>query len=462
MDSDLYEHAEKGPKNLTIKFVVTSCLLISFLAAVVFFAGYYLVRSYNLQLSALITQKCLQNSIYTHLDDDALNQTESGLIELGTAFKKNAGAKAVVLFNKEGVIVWSSGQSSLLNLSPMEPSILSALPFDFYKNKDVITLNQDFSQFKSWSNILTGDYPLFTQQVSVFSKSGNVIGTARLAVDVKSFLSNALFIAIVLFVLVCISCLLVFYRFYKSLKKVIKTIDKQEKILNENVKNLSDLLDVNQTMRSNIQTASARAVELNEQFLRRVGADLHDGPAQMIGYANLRLSKVAQTDVAKGFGQEFTSIRKALEESLDEIRGISSGLVLPELETMTLEQCMRKVISIHSVKSDAKITQTYSEIPDDVPLPIKICAYRFVQEGLNNAERHGSAKKCRLNVRYRRGSLHVSVKDNGVGFRTSALRNDSVHLGLVGLKDRIESIGGTFQINSELGVGTAIKFTVTC
>jgi len=54
------------------------------------------------------------------------------------------------------------------------------------------------------------------------------------------------------------------------------------------------------------------------------------------------------------------------------------------------------------------------------------------------------------------------LKDNGKGFRTSLLEKDSRHLGLIGLKDRIESIGGSFTINSELGVGTAIKFTVSC
>ena len=115
---------------------------------------------------------------------------------------------------------------------------------------------------------------------------------------------------------------------------------------------------------------------------------------------------------------------------------------------MTLEQCMRKVITIHSVQSNAEVTQDYIDMPDEVPLPIKICAYRFVQEGLNNAEQHGKAEKCKLNVRVTKGVLQVSLKDNGIGFRKSLLNSDSVHLGLIGLKDRIESIGGTFNINS--------------
>ena len=59
--------------------------------------------------------------------------------------------------------------------------------------------------------------------------------------------------------------------------------------------------------------------------------------------------------------------------------------------------------------------------------------------------------------------LTVSLKDNGIGFRKSKLSTaaDGGHLGIVGLRDRIESLGGKLSINSELGVGTALKFTIS-
>jgi len=312
---------------------------------------------------------------------------------------------------------------------------------------------------------------VFTQQVTIFTKDRQPIGTARLAMDVSFFLQNALFMGLLLFTFICISSFVVFYILFQKLKKALKKVDKQQEALDESFQNLSETLEANQAMRANIQTASARAVELNEQFLRRVGADLHDGPAQMIGYANMRMSNIAASDAAEGLGQEFQSVKKALEDSLEEIRGISSGLVLPELKSMTLKKCLQKVISIHGMNSDAEVLENFVDLPNNVPLPIKICAYRFVQEGLNNAERHGKAETCRVNVRYNKGKLSVSLKDNGKGFRTSLLekgpskdptKKDSTHLGLIGLKDRIESIGGSFTINSELEVGTAIKFVVSC
>ena len=93
-------------------------------------------------------------------------------------------------------------------------------------------------------------------------------------------------------------------------------------------------------------------------------------------------------------------------------------------------------------------------------MPIKICAYRMVQEGLNNAHRHGEAEECTLTVGVKNNVLQISLKDDGKGFRKSQLTNDGKHLGLIGLKDRIESLGGKLSINSELGTGTTLKLII--
>ena len=187
---------------------------------------------------------------------------------------------------------------------------------------------------------------------------------------------------------------------------------------------------------------------------------MHDGPAQSIGFAILRLDRVSEDDQSKQFNPDFHEVKQALDSALDEIRGISSGLVLPELEHMTLTQSLQQVVVRHSVNSSTQVSEYYQDLPDHIPLPIKICAYRFVQEGLNNAHRHGQAEKCRVTAHVKNDVLHLSLKDNGMGFRKSELTSEGGHLGLMGLKDRVESLGGDFTINSELGVGTAIKVSM--
>lgn len=278
--------------------------------------------------------------------------------------------------------------------------------------------------------------------------------------DYSQISSGAMLAALGCFVLILLSSFLVYTVTFRLFRRNIQTIKDDEDYLNEQVLQLSSLLEENKTLQRNMKTASSRAVELNERFLRRVGADLHDGPAQSIGYAVLRLNQVNSKEISEKLGHEFHAVKEALNESLEEIRGISSGLVLPELEKMSLEEAVRKVIERHKMKTGTEVKEDYFNLPDDISLPIKICAYRFAQEGLNNAYKHGNAEKCRFTAQVINDVLHLSLKDNGMGFRKSVLNTDGGHLGLVGLKDRIESLGGKLNINSELGVGTAIKVSV--
>jgi len=167
-----------------------------------------------------------------------------------------------------------------------------------------------------------------------------------------------------------------------------------------------------------------------------------------------------QHEDVRQLSHEFHIIKEALDSSIEEVRAISSGLVMPELEGMTLEESIRKVVIRHQSNAKVEVTQYYQDIPEDIPLPIRICAFRFVQEGLNNAHKHGQAEKCRVTAQFKEGVLHLSLKDNGMGFRKSQLGADGGHLGLMGLRDRVESLGGQFVINSELGVGTALKISI--
>jgi len=324
-----------------------------------------------------------------------------------------------------------------------------------------VAIDADFMLSETWLDAPFGKINNLPALIKINDIDGNQLAILKLQSDFSEAINGALFFSFRLFIFAFLGAFLMFMMLYWNFRSGVKTIELQEQKLNQQISRLSSLLSANKNLQKSMKTASSRAVELNEQFLRRVGADLHDGPAQMIGYAVLRLNSVSKEEKAKQFSHEFHAVREALDQSLDEIRGISSGLVLPELETLSLEECLRKVVTLHSVKSDAKIAQYFQDLDVPISLPIKICAYRFVQEGLNNAHRHGQAKKCRLSASLRSNKLVISLKDNGIGFRKSTLNHSGGHIGLMGLRDRIESLGGQFSINSELGVGTALKLSLS-
>ena len=470
-DYSLFSTAEAKKRSLNRRFVIAGLLGIFLIVTALTAGGYYRLQQNTLaemssrvagEMQQLVIRQAVQADqtatveLTEDAQTDASNDVTDDMASLGTAMTRITGVASVSLFDAAFNRVWSSGEELAL------PTEQRATVQDLARSegRSYYVVSHDLLSGVSWWQAMTRAYPLTDLLVAVRQADGTPL-LARVMVDHRAELGIAQTMAVRLLLFLAASTLVLFYLLYYIFQRGIQTINEQEDRLNDQIARLSNLLSANKELQRSMKTASSRAVELNEQFLRRVGADLHDGPAQMIGFAVLRLAQISKHEAAQDLGHEFHAVKDALNQSLEEIRGISSGLVLPQLEQMSLEQCLRKVVLLHSAKSDTEVAQYYQDLPDDIPLPIKITAYRFIQEALNNSHRHGQAKKCRLNAFVKDDVLHLSLKDNGVGFRLSSLSTSGGHLGLMGLKDRIESLGGKFNINSELGVGTALRLSIS-
>ena len=124
-----------------------------------------------------------------------------------------------------------------------------------------------------------------------------------------------------------------------------RVITEQRRALEERVSQLSQLLAQNEDLRLRVQGASGRAAALTERYLRRISADLHDGPAQLLALASLRLGS-ARVGAGADAGEtdEIAQIRSLLDEAMREVRDISRGLTLPEIERMDLAALLGSVV----------------------------------------------------------------------------------------------------------------------
>jgi len=453
--SDLNISSSSKP-NLTTRFVTTGIVALVLIVVGMTCRGFYVLRSTGVEAEGHRAAMRI-SELVGMVGHNASRIEQRHVTMVGQSFKHLNGIGDAAIYSTKLAPIWPKNSTNPLTTA--ERRLSQAL----LANPDQleVVIDQDFTKVDTWIDVLYGNGRQLPLLVKLNDRSGKVFAIARIDYNFEEAMRYARHFGFRVFLFSLICSVLLFLSLYYTFRRGIKTIEQQEEKLNHQISRLSSLLNDNKSLQKSMKTASARAVELNEQFLRRVGADLHDGPAQMIGFAVLRLNQVSKQEPAKHFGHEFHAVREALDDSLEEIRGISSGLVLPELENMSLEECLRKVVTLHGAKSKAVVTQFYQDIPNNIPLPIKICAYRFIQEGLNNAHRHGEAEKCRLSAYVKDDELVISLKDNGIGFRKSKLSHGGAHLGLVGLKDRVESLGGTFSINSELGVGTALKVNLT-
>lgn len=228
-----------------------------------------------------------------------------------------------------------------------------------------------------------------------------------------------------------------------------RTIDDQGRRLSAQVSELKSLLAANEALQARVGSATQRATALNESFLRRLGADLHDGPAQLIAFAALRLDSEAL--LADGTSRELREreigrIRASLADGLSEIRTICRGLVLPQIEEAGLADVIARAVNDYEQRTGATVERHIVESDLIVPLSQRICAYRFVQEALNNGHRHCRGAPQSVRAESRSGRLQVTVSDRGSGFDPEKISPGSI--GIVGMRDRIESLGGRFDLRS--------------
>ncbi len=264
--------------------------------------------------------------------------------------------------------------------------------------------------------------------------------------------------------------LLIYLLLASFIQRISNTIRRQQHELEHQVTQLTEMVEQNRTLHERVRGAAARTVARNERMLRRLSAELHDGPAQEISLALLRLDHMsallgAHPDSggsasgdsrAAALDREFTLVEGSLRRSLDEVRAMSAGWSLPHLANLTVAQTIDHVERAHRRRTGEPLAVVRRDLPEQAPLAVKIALYRIIQEALTNAWRHAGGRDLRLDVIGQKNELRVTIADAGPGFDPARLNGAGDQLGLTGMRERAESLGGGFQIESSIQGGTQV------
>jgi signal transduction histidine kinase len=106
-----------------------------------------------------------------------------------------------------------------------------------------------------------------------------------------------------------------------------------------------------------------------------------------------------------------------------------------------------------SRRSDMEVEVQSQGVSEKIPDEYRICIYRLVQQALNNAERHSSAKNARVTIEQTAEKILVCVFDDGRGFDLQRVRG----LGILGMEERVRRLGGILTIDSKPGAGTTLR-----
>ena len=202
----------------------------------------------------------------------------------------------------------------------------------------------------------------------------------------------------------------------------------------------------NAESRSELAASRARIVAASDETRRQIERDLHDGTQQRLVSIGFEL-RLAESTVPAGLEETRKTIAKVASEVnavIDELREISRGIHPAVLSEGGLGPALRTLARRSTIQ-----VELHDVTEGRLPEPVEVAAYYVVSEALTNAAKHAKASRVDVEANVQDRSLRLSIRDDGAGGANPA--NGS---GLIGLRDRVEALGGSIEISSPPGHGT--------
>jgi signal transduction histidine kinase len=233
-----------------------------------------------------------------------------------------------------------------------------------------------------------------------------------------------------------------------------------------------------------VATAQSVASERRRQRLaaaegerQRWARELHDDTLQSLSALRIGLSTAARSEQPKALREAYRQAMAQLEEGITNLRALITDLrpaALDELGTEAAVEALAERAARHGIEVDVSIELAHERTLErgrdggGPPLTIdgggapltrhipelETAIYRIVQEALTNATKHGQAGRAIVEIHEDGDTVHVEVRDDGSGFDTSA---DTFGFGLLGMRERVELLDGTLQVESSPGAGTTVR-----
>ena len=207
--------------------------------------------------------------------------------------------------------------------------------------------------------------------------------------------------------------------------------------------------------------AQLRALAAYQEFIReeerkRMARELHDESGQLLASVHISLSEM-EGELSGASQRKLAEVRDLLTQIEEHLRNLSHELHPTILDDLGLYSALQSLTEKVSARSRIEIN--LEGRPNSRLHPtVETSLYRIVQEALNNAVRHGQATTVSVRLYQENGLVHCCIEDNGVGFDVPAAltRTGGESLGLVGIRERVEALGGTLKIRSAPNQGTEL------
>lgn len=212
-----------------------------------------------------------------------------------------------------------------------------------------------------------------------------------------------------------------------------------------------------QQSQEELRALGAQLISAQEDERRRLSRELHDDMNQRLAVVALKIQSIQaslqKSDPMQGILQHLNEQVSLLS---DNVRHLAYQLHPSILDDLGLVVALQSFVKDFSKWENIPVTFRPENVPRILPQDIALCVYRLTQECLRNVAKHAQATQVSVEVTGLKTGLKLIIADNGKGFSPEAVRRGTCGLGLIGMRERIRVVHGTFDIKASQGRGTTI------
>jgi signal transduction histidine kinase len=237
-----------------------------------------------------------------------------------------------------------------------------------------------------------------------------------------------------------------------------------EAALQKSERHYSELLKQSEHLQEQLRRLSRQILSAQEDERKRISRELHDVIAQTLTGINIRLAtlKKEASVNTKGLDRNIARTQRLVEKSVNIVHQFARELRPAVLDDLGLIPALHSFVKLFSRRTHLHVHLKAFAGVEQLDSDKRTVLYRIAQEALNNVSRHAHASRAEVSIEKLPDSIGMKIKDNGKSFNSEHVLNAKgrKRLGLLGMRERVEMVGGTFCVESAPGKGTTIQVEI--
>jgi signal transduction histidine kinase len=247
----------------------------------------------------------------------------------------------------------------------------------------------------------------------------------------------------------------------RHLKQEIAQRKTVEESLRKSERHSGELLGQSHDLQEQLRHLSRQLLLAQEEERKKISRELHDEIAQTLTGINVRLAalKTEATRSTKGLQKKITSAQRMVEKSVDIVHRFARDLRPTVLDDLGLIPALHSFVKGFSKQTRVHVRLTVYAAVEQLESATRTVLYRVVQEALTNVTRHAHASRVDVSIHKHSRAVVVTIKDDGKSFAVERVLHakKNKRLGLLGMRERVEMVGGHLRIESAPDKGTTIN-----